>query len=350
MKHKINLLQFCTCFYMLMISPFLGMGIYNLLKEANIDSTISILISFILGFIFLYIFITVFNYKPEYNLKDKIFSLFNKYISIIIIFILCITIFILGNSISYGINSFIISQFLSETPMLIFGIVMGLLIIYINSKGIEVISRVSTIFFIINIILMLITILGQYDKLDMNNLKPVLASGLYKPTVGAIYIILLNIVFGFISLIIPKNTIVNNSNTTKYIIISYIFTFLCFTLATVITIGSLGINLATIYQYPAYIVLKGITLFNFLDRIENIIIIQWLFQVFISISLITYFINKMTGIKVYIIVIINIIFYELFYKSNTFFNYFTNKYIPIFSIIILFIMIILFIKIKTDKN
>ena len=59
-----------------------------------------------------------------------------------------------------------------------------------------------------------------------------------------------------------------------------------------ITLGNLGINLSQLYQYPEYIVLKRINLFEFLDRIENLLSIQRILKIYISLSFFTYFISN----------------------------------------------------------
>ena len=56
MKDKINTFQYLSILFLAIFAPFTGMGIYNLFKTSNIDSTISILIGFILSLPIVYIF------------------------------------------------------------------------------------------------------------------------------------------------------------------------------------------------------------------------------------------------------------------------------------------------------
>ena len=46
MNHKINILQFCTTLFMIIFAPFLGIGLYNVLKISKIDTPISIIIAY----------------------------------------------------------------------------------------------------------------------------------------------------------------------------------------------------------------------------------------------------------------------------------------------------------------
>ncbi len=350
MKDKISLNEYITILFMCLTSPFLGMGIYNLLKISKVDSTISIIISYFITLILLFIFIKIVNFKPNLNLKEKINILFKKNTSRIIIILLCSLFFIMASTLSYSINSFIISQFLSETPILFVSIIMGILIIYINSKGFEVISRVSFVLFFLSIILILVAVFGNYGKADISNLKPLFQNDVMTIIKGSIYTVLLNSIYLFTLLIIPKNMIKNNRSFNKWLIITCSICFLIFLIIIIYILIILGIDLAILYHYPGYIIMKEISIFSFIDKIENFIIIHWVFEAFITLSMITYFISKMTNIKHYIIVISNIILYSIFFYNSTFFNDFVTKYIPIISSLILFIILAIYIKIKKWKT
>ena len=74
MKDKINNIEFSITMFMLAISPFLGMGIYNLLKIAKINSPITIIVSYLLTLCLMPLFLKIYNYKTELNLKEKIYT------------------------------------------------------------------------------------------------------------------------------------------------------------------------------------------------------------------------------------------------------------------------------------
>nr|MBP3259143.1 GerAB/ArcD/ProY family transporter [Bacilli bacterium] len=342
--HKINLLEYVSTFFMIIMAPFLGMGLYNLLIKASIDSSISVIIGYILSFAFLIIFIRINDYKSNLDLKDKINVLFKRSKLIIILF--SIALFSMSLCLSYNINNFIISQFLSETPIIYTMIILGMLIIFINSKDITSIFRVSNFLFYINIILIMIAIFGEYNKIELINMLPILTNGINRPIIGSVYILIFQIIYMFILLIIPKDNVSNNKHMNIGLIIAMTLAFILFLIIIIYTIGSLGIDLAMKYHYPAYIVMKEVSIFGFIDKIENFIIIHWVFEMFILLSLITYFINKLTNIKNYILVILNIILCVIIFRNSTLYNTITKVLIPISSTIILIIIIMIYLKIK----
>lgn len=343
-KIKINTLQFCCCFWYLLLSSFLGMTMFFLIRSSKIDSLFSILLSFAFSLILFFVFIKLFNYEPTLNLKEKITKLFGKKISFILVTIISIALFLLGIFMSFDANHFIASQFLFEIPTLIIGFLFVLLVLYLNSKGIEVITRVATILFFINILLFLIPISNQVGELNMNNFKPILENGFTPVLKGSMYVVAINVIPMFIMLIIPKNYIVANKKTNKWLLFFLIFSFIMMFSLTLFTIGILDIYLSEIYQYPAYMVLKRVKLFDFIDRIENLIMLQGIFETFISYSLIIYFINKMTNIKGYIIAFSMLFISYITIKNDTIFNNYSIKITPFIGLAVLLVIMIVFIK------
>ena len=343
-KNKINTLQFCCCFWSLLLASFLGMSTFFIIKSAKINSLFSILISFIFSLLLLFIFIKIFNYEPNLNFKEKLNKLFGKKISFILGYIFSIAIFLLGIFMSFDANHFIASQFLFETPTLVIGLIFVLLALYLNSKGIEVITRVATILFFINILLFLMPIFNQIGEIDLNNFKPILENGFSPVLKGALYIVIINVLPIFTMLIIPKNSIVANKKTNKWLFGFLTFGFIMMFLIILFTIGILDIYLAEIYQYPTYMVLKRIKLFDFLDRIENLIMLQWIFETFIGYSLIVYFINKMTNIKSYIIAFSMLFISYITFGNDTIFNNYGINFTPYIGITMFIIILIVFFK------
>lgn len=348
--NKINTLQFCTCFITILVASFLGIEFYSIIKFSGVNILFTILLSFFIGIIILKIFLTIFNYQQNLNLKEKIKTLFSNKLSYVIIILISLCLFCIQTIYSYDLNNFIISQFLSETPIYIVSILFAILIIYINNKGIEIITRVGSILFFINTILYLLFIFGHGKGFTLENFKPILENGMVPIIKSVIYCIGLTVNPIFLLLIIPKDSIVANHKTNKYIILSFIIGFIMIFSIALLTIGILGINLASLYQYPTYMVLKRSNLFGVLDRVENFIIIQWIFEIFITISLIVQTISKMLKIKPYIITVMSLIISLLLFRNNTFFYQLSLYIIPYLTISILILILIIFIQIKRKSK
>ena len=97
------------------------------------------------------------------------------------------------------------------------------------------------------------------------------------------------------------------------------------------TLGTLGIYLCKLYEYPTYIALKSVSIFSILEIITDHIKIK------------KEYITSIIGIIIFILSIIS-------FKNNIIFNNFTSKYLPIITLPILIISIITSILIFIKKR
>lgn len=361
-NNKISVFQFSILIMFLILSSFSGIGFHNIIKISSTDSYISLIISYFLGLIILIITIYILNYQKDKSIHEKINLLFGNIIGTIINIIINIILIIISVVLIYGICNFIVSQYLSETPILIIGIMLGLVIIYAVSKGIETLTRSNIIFLTIALTLSALSFISLFPQIDTNNLKPVLEHGINSPIKAAIVITLTNILPIIAILVIPKNKIINNHKTSKYLFITYTASYIIMILITIKTISVLGIHLTEIYQHPEYIVLKKISILNFFDKIENIIFIKWILSSFSSLTILVYclsnYINKIkikekklpNIIPPTIITIIIITISHLYFKNNTIFTNFIENYYPYINLFLFILLIIITIKIFIRKK
>ena len=82
-----------------------------------------------------------------------------------------------------------------------------------------------------------------------------------------------------------KKEIENYYKTTKYIIITYLVTTIMIIFMSLVACACLGRYLIAMYQYPVYITLKKISIFGFIDRIENFLSIEWILSTFVTFTL-----------------------------------------------------------------
>lgn len=355
-KNKINSLQLGSLILCPILSASLGIGLYNAIQIAKVDSYIGIFISSILGIIPLLLIIYISKFEENKNIIEKINILYGKTIGTFINFFIVSILFIIGITILFGICNFIVTQFLANTPIIYVATTFGIISIYAVSKGIETISRTQFIFTFIIVIIFITLAITLYPEFDKSNLKPILEYGINPPLKVGILNLFTNIIPIFIILIIPKNNICDKEKYTKYIIIFYVISILFILLISIFTIGVLGQYLASFYQYPEYILLKKVTLFNFIDRIENFLSIGWILSTYATLTLIIYYISNFIKIddkakfNPLFITILIVLTSVLIFKNNTSFNnYITNTYpyiISILFILIILISITIFLKKK----
>ncbi len=354
-KNKINSLQFGSILVMMMMASFLGTGFFSVVKAAGVDAYLSIVIAFLLGFIIIWSFLYLFNYEPDLPLNKKIIKLFGKRLGMVINLLFALIALSMGLTSMFNLTNFITSQFLPETSVMLIGFIFTFLVILINIKGIETISRTCLILITLNMVLYLIAVLGLIADFDVSNLKPFLEYGIDRPLHGSIYILGFNISPIFLLLMIPKNSLIDGNKAKNFLIFFYILGMVLMFLVLFLTLGNLGIFLTSIYQYPEYIVLKNIDLFQFIDRIENILTIQWIFGLFINLSMVVFFLsnlvknNNKSKLLTILISVIILIISKTAFINNTIYNNYIYKYSLIFRIGIVFLLTIMVIKIFYNK-
>ena len=355
---KISYLELSSIVIILVVTMFSGINITILKEGANINSWLSALLLYILGFIPLLIILYISNYKKELNLHQKIKSLFGNKIGTIINIIISIVLVSLGITILYNIINFILSQLLYRTPFLISCILFMSLIIYNTNKGINVITKSSLLLLMLNIGLYIINIFALYKQVDITNFYPLLKINTQNIIPTTLKLFSINMLPLLLLLMIPKDKITNPQKYNKTIIISYIIGTIISLSLVVVTFGVLGINLIKAFEYPGYIVLRKIELLGFLERIENVISLQWIVGSFVYLSLIIYTISKSIPLKNikshnYLNIIIGTLFTILtitIFKNNTIFDTYLIKIFPYIISILSIIYIIVPIKILINKT
>jgi len=360
-NNKLNNFDIGTLNYFITRAFLTGYLFHSLLKLIKQDSWIIPLIGFIFGIVFIVLVTYIFNYKPKINLPEKLVSLFGKPIGTTFVVIFCLFCFFMCVLTYLNINNFIQGQFLSKTPTEVISFVLILSVLYILTKGINTIGRTGNILFFIAMILFFVSFIGLLPFMEFENLKPFINENPsnYLKSLDCFYAF--NITPILFLTIIPKDSI-NKPKLKKTLFFSFLLSVITMFCVMFATISSFGFELASLYKYPEFHVLKNISLMGLEARIESILIIQCIFDFFMFITLSIYFIansiKSITNLKnlniLYtILCILLVLITNYFSKYNVYLGDFALKYVhwpvTIFSTIFISIVCIM-IKIKKRKQ
>ena len=327
-KQKVSLVYFITN------SFFLASGYSLIFNTSGKDSWISMIVGSFLGVIIICIFNKyIFNKKRNYILNNNINIISKLFMYIFFIFIFFINILV--------VRIFATSFFLTKTPGLLITIPFILLCYYNAKKGLNSIAKISEILLPISIALIILSMIAVLKDGSVDSFMPILTIGKSK--------ILLSSLYFAIFTAIPQILLFDIKIDKNIHIKSYLAsTMITIAIGTII-IFSLGPYLIKIYRFPEYMVLKQIKIFNFIEKIENLIGLIWFFDLFISASLCIYNINKLNKdndiLNIFILIIIAII---IEFVSNHYeYANIIYKNLPVFLLcfgIIIFIGIYIVIK------
>ncbi len=328
--------------YFIFRSSFVGISSVALITRVHQSAWISMIIAFILGFIPIILFYSIANYKDNLALPDKLDSLFPKAKTIIKI-VLFISVFLITILNFWNLTNLVVSQFLSKTPIMVIAITFIIPIVFLISKENKIISRVILILFGISSILFLASATGLINKFEINNLLPLTE---YNPLRGVLSYISYNILPIFIILIFPGKEI------KESLFYGYIGSFISLMIVMLFIIAVLGIDLVTIFQYPEFHILKLAFEEAVTFRLENVLAIQWILDIFVFSTIGLKFCNDILNIKKgYIIPILLIILNNYLFSSNTIANALITYVFPyLIPVPFLGIPIIIWIKMKIKKE
>lgn len=241
---------------------FLGIGISKVLIDAKESAIFSIILGTIFGTIILFILNKLSFYKCNG---------IRKLIMFIIIYILLVI----------GLTEFttlISSIYLIDIKKYILMLPTLAVILYMNSKSIEVHYKVSSMLYSVSFTIFIVSFFSLAPKIDYLNLLPLFNVSLKK-------ILFTSLEFTLFSVV--PNILLGGLDIKKdnKIIKRYLMSNLLLSLVILLTQGILSIELVRMFKFPEYIVLKKISLLDFINNVENIISFLWIFTIFMYLSI-----------------------------------------------------------------
>lgn len=352
-NYKISSLTFSIIFMCLLNSSLLGIVFPYVLHESSTSFYISFGISFLVGFALIFVYLKIFNFLPDKDIFKKIESIFPKWLSKIISLFIIILVFGISIIILWRLVTFISSEFLVETPNLFICLLIAAPPLYILFYDFDVIGRLATIVLWIASMLLLFNIISLFSQVDISNLKPLLNFDLIHTSKSVLVITFMILIPAFLTLVIPKDNVINNEKISLYIILSYTIEMFFIFLIFFIIVSVLGINIANIYTFPSYVVLKTLSILSFIQNTENISILVWVLLMTFSVGFGLLFMKagikdvfnldkKKTQVLSILFIFIPLLFIVIkLLPIEIYLNKFKYVYIPLGINILLFIVLII---------
>jgi len=326
---------------------FLGFGYSLLLSMTDSDTWICFILGTLLGIILIYGISKIKEKMQKKTLKEylnqkkilkycilTLFFLFNLFIMSQILFIL---------------ETFASSFFLINSPPFFILIPVIYLIFRITKKGWNTIGRISEIFMPVSLTIVLFSIIILLPYGTTGNFLPILTHQTSEIIKGSIF-------FACYSSA-PFLLLLNAPISEPKLVRKYLFsTLTIFAIGTLI-IAVLGPNLIQIYRYPEYMILKKIKVFEFLEKIENIISITWILDLLMILAMSGQNIcdtipkkhNRISFFILLLLLYIGVIRLGKIYHIELYIYYFLPMILGIFEVIII-AFLLLYQKIAKTKN
>ena len=297
MNGKISKNQFGMILALLCCSMQLGLGDIILLNVSTNNVLISIILGIFLGLIPIILYLKINKIMPDRNIYEKNKTIFNKNIATVInLMILAIYFIMLMISIR-SMVLFMTSKYLQDTPYIFLGLLVILTSNIISFCSIEGIARILRICFILAFIFMIVIEIFLLRYINLDNILPIIINrnNLTSIIKGSLYFASQTSILCFLMLAISKSKVNNTNNKT--IILYYLLGCLFLLSSMFFVTGCFGYNMASIYRYPEYIILKKIALSSTDLHLENLLAFRWNLYI-LSLCVISNY-GLLTGIKSY---------------------------------------------------
>lgn len=283
---------FCLMFLFLLGSAIVvGIGI-----QANQDAWLAVLLGMVNGLPLYLIYIYLFTQYPKLPLTNYVQKILGKFLGVPLAIIYILYFFYIATRVLRDFGDLLLASTLDLTPLLVVNGLMMALIAYGVLRGIEVIGRTSEMIFFMLLILGFFGIFFIFISglIKTENLAPFLEDGL-KPILTTVYTQTYTFPFGEMIVFTMILPFLNKPHFGKkiglYAILASGF-ILSITIALEITIlGAQGVALA---QFPLLETITKISIANFIQRLDVIVVATLILGVFTKI--IVFFYAGMLGL------------------------------------------------------
>ena len=286
-KAKISVIQLFFLMFMFEMGTALVIP-YGI--DAKKDAWLAILLGMCVGFIPFFIYSFLFRQYSNLPLTGYAKKVFGKYLGWII-GLLCIISFLYETA--HQIRSFgelLLSSPLTKTPLLAIIILFVLTICYVLYLGIEVLGRTAEVFIVFLLFMgftgnFLVFLSGNFD---IHNLQPFLENG-WKPIVTTTLLETSHFPFGQMAVFLMVLPYLNQPGLYKKVWLSALISsglVLSYTIS--LNIAVLGVEQVERSTFPLLATIGKVNLFEFIQRLDAIVVFTMLITVFFKASIFFY--------------------------------------------------------------
>jgi spore germination protein KB len=257
--------------------------------DAKRDAWLAILIGMCEGIILFFIYYFLFRQYPNLPLTGYAKKIFGKYLGWVIglLYILYFLEVTTSNVRSFG--ELMLSSTMTETPLLAIIILFVLTICYVLYLGIEVLGRTAEVFIVILVFMGFIGNLFVFlsGNVDLHNLQPFLEYG-WKPILTTV-LETGNFPFGQIVVFTMLLPYLNRPELVKKVGLSaLILSGLALSWTASLNIAVLGVEEVERSTFPLLSTIGKVNLFEFIQRVDAIVVFTLLITVFFKASIFFY--------------------------------------------------------------
>ncbi|WP_416435140.1 GerAB/ArcD/ProY family transporter [Priestia megaterium] len=286
-KAKISIIQLFALMFIFELGTALVVS-YGI--PAGKDAWSAILLGMSGGILLFFIYYMLFRQYPELPFTGYARKIFGKYFGWVVGLLYCVFFLYIAARNVRDFGELLVSSTLSETPLLAINISLVLVMCYVIYLGIEVLGRTAEVFIII---LLLFGIVGNFFVLvsgdvDFQRIRPFLEHG-WKPIFTTAFPSVVSFPFGEMLVFTMLLPYLNRPDQIKKLwLSSLISSGLILSWTAALNMAVLGLEAMKRSTFPTLETIGKVNLFDFIERLDAIVVFALLLTVFFKASIFLY--------------------------------------------------------------
>ncbi|MGB9825294.1 MAG: GerAB/ArcD/ProY family transporter [Desulfofundulus sp.] len=183
-------------------------------------------------------------------------------------------------------GSFLVSALMPDTPIIVFHIVGTAVLAYAVRNGLEVLSRYNQLFLPLVLGLLLVVFILATEEMEMTRLLPVFDKDFVAILKGAVVLTSWMGEIVIFAMIIPY---LNRPEAAHRVAaLSTLFTGFFLLVTVVVVLAIFGPNVSAHWIFPTFNAVRVVSIANFLERLESVIVAVWMLGGFAKVGIFYY--------------------------------------------------------------
>lgn len=262
----------------------------GLASTAKQDAWITILLGMIGGITLFIVYHRLFLFYPDLPLTSYVQKIVGKWMGRILALLYIVYFIYIAGRVLRDFGELLTATIYTNTPLIFLITVLMITILYAINKGFEVIARVGELFFVV---VYLMAIAGFFliifsGLIHLENLKPMVENG-WMPILKTTMRETLTFPFGEMIVFTMLLPYLNKPEKAKVMcILGMVLSGINITIASVINVATLGVDLFVRAPYPLLATVGKIQLAQFIERLDVLFMLYLMIAGFIKVAIFYY--------------------------------------------------------------
>ena len=255
-----------------------------LANAAKQDAWLSALIGVIVGLLLVCLYNILEGMHPELNIVEYSEQILGKWLGKAVSLLFCLFALLTASLVLRNLGDFITIEMLPTTPIEAIHVPMLLVAVIAVRLDLETLGRAAEIFFLVVIVIFILTVTLILPHATLHNIQPILGQGIKPVLLGST--IIMGIPYFELVLLLMLFPYVNNvKGAKKSFLFGTALSGFCLTLITLACLIGLSPIITELVLYPTFYVVKKINVADFIQRVEAGLAVLWFISVFFKLAI-----------------------------------------------------------------